>query len=368
MQKRNYIKCNTEQDFESFFKRWGKGLINLESIFKWYCLEFGLYPLTQSKFQNRLKMISEFTEINSVVSEDVLKLLIQEYHNKNTSQSRQLDIRHGEGSGLNYINDLKSKAVNKVSFGRIEFWLDKGLSLEEATKCKQNYYAELNKKGTAASIKALLENPDKKRKKYEQVSKTKKERKNIDYWIQQGYTDEQASIQIKQYIPPSHTLESFIERHGEDLGKEKYQKTYEKQRSTKIERYGSLMLNGYVSKASIRYFKPLYKLLRRNGLNKEDIIWGIGNRREFTTFDKLTNKNYAFDFVIKSKRIIIEYNGVFWHARHKDEWKNPMVTYEESLERDVNKKNVASKLGFDIIYVWSDSLPDVHSLKEIILK
>ena len=313
-------------------------------------------------------MISEFIKTNSTVPEEALKLLIQEYHNKNTSQSRQLDIRHGEGSGLKYINDLKLKAVNKASFGRIEFWLNKGLSLEEATRYKQQHYAELNKKGTAASTKSLLENPDKKRKKYEQVSKTKTERRNIDYWIHQGYTDEQAASQIKKYVPPSHTLESFIERHGEELGKEKYQKTYEKQRNTKIERYGSLVLSGYVSKASIRYFKPLYKLLRRHGFAKEDIIWGIRNRREFTTFDKTTNKNYAFDFVIKSKKIIIEYNDLFWHARHKDEWKNPMVTYEESYERDANKKDVASKLGFDIIYVWSDNLPDIHSLKEIILK
>jgi very-short-patch-repair endonuclease len=87
-----------------------------------------------------------------------------------------------------------------------------------------------------------------------------------------------------------------------------------------------------------------------------------------TRVNKTTNKNYAFDFVIKSKKIIIEYNDLFWHARHKDEWKNPMVTYEESHERDANKKDIASKLGFDIIYVWSDNLPDVHSLKEIILK
>jgi hypothetical protein len=127
-------------------------------------------------------------------------------------------------------------------------------------------------------------------------------------------------------------------------------------------------LNGYVSKTSIRYFKPLYKALRKCGILKEDIIWGIGKRREFTTFDKETNKNYAFDFVIKTKKLIIEYNDVFWHARDKNEWKNPMVTYEESYERDLNKKRVASKLGFDIVYVWSDNLPDIQTLKELILK
>ena len=128
------------------------------------------------------------------------------------------------------------------------------------------------------------------------------------------------------------------------------------------------MLNGYVSKTSIRYFKPLYKALRKSGILRKDIIWGIAKQREFTTFDKKTNKNYAFDFVVMSKKIIIEYNDVFWHARNKSEWKNPMIPYEESYERDTNKKAVASKLGFDIIYVWSDNLPDINSLTELILK
>ena len=45
-----------------------------------------------------------------------------------------------------------------------------------------------------------------------------------------------------------------------------------------------------------------------------------------------------------------------------------MVTYEESYERDLNKKTIAAKLGFDIIYAWSDNLPDIHYLKELILK
>jgi len=294
--------------------------------------------------------------------------LIKEYHDKNTLLTRRLDIRHGEGSGTKYTNNLKAKAVSKISFGRIEFWLNKGLSFEEASKQKRAHYAELNKKGTAASLKMLAENPDVKKKKYERVSETKTQRRTIEYWVQQGCTEKQAAEQIKKYSPPSHSLQSFIERHGEEIGKKLHKQTYEKQRKTKMEKYGSLMLNGYVSKASIRYFKPLYKLLRKSGILKTDILWGIGKQREFTTFDKETNKNYAFDFVIKSKRVIIEYNDAFWHARDKSEWKNPMVTYEQSQERDTNKLRVASKLGFDIIYIWSDNLPDIQTLKEIILK
>ena len=79
------------------------------------------------------------------------------------------------------------------------------------------------------------------------------------------------------------------------------------------------MLNPYVSKASIKYFKSVYKLLRRSGISKEDIKWCIGKQREFTTFDKETDKNYCFDFVVRSKKIIVEYNDPFWHARSESE-------------------------------------------------
>ena len=340
----------------------------MNELFEWYCSEFNLYPLTKSKFQNRLKLLNCLFKTNSTVDEMTFRCLVKEYHDHNTPRARQLDIRYGEGSGTAFSNLLKDKAKNKISFGKIEFWLNKGLTLEEAQKQKREHYAELNKKGTAASLLALSENLDKKRKKYQNVSQTKQKRKNLDYWIQQGYSINEAINQIKKYIPPSHTLESFIERHGEELGNEKYQKCYKKQRDTKIAKYGSVVISGYVSKASIKYFKPLYKILRKNGIYKEDVIWGIGNKREFTTFDKKTNKNYAFDFVVKSKKIIIEYNDPFWHARNKKEWKNPMVKYEDSYKRDKNKKNAAFKMGFDIIYVWSDNLPDINYLKNLILK
>jgi hypothetical protein len=44
-----------------------------------------------------------------------------------------------------------------------------------------------------------------------------------------------------------------------------------------------------------------------------------------------------------------------------------MVSYEESFERDSRKKIIAEKIGFEIVYVWSDSLMDINELKNKIL-
>ena len=45
-----------------------------------------------------------------------------------------------------------------------------------------------------------------------------------------------------------------------------------------------------------------------------------------------------------------------------------MVDYKQSYERDKNKMRVAKKLGYTIIYVWSDKLIPSQELCRQILK
>jgi very-short-patch-repair endonuclease len=363
------ILCETKNDFDEYFSRWGKKYSRINSIFKWFCEYFNLYPFTQSKFQGRLKTISSIFDVNNNKTFDEIKELIKEYYNPKTTVFRRLDISKGPQGGLIFQNKLKEKAKTKIHIGKVEYWMKDGTTYKQALKLKEQYYKKLCQKGYNAQQEYYKTNPHAKKEHYKKISQTKKERKKIQYWIAKGYNLKEATEQIKKYQPPINTLNDCIYRHGIKKGSEIYFNIKKKRKQTNILRYGTTTsLQPYVSKTSIKYFIPLYKLLRKRGIKKEDIVWGIGNKKEFTTHDKTTNRNYCFDFVIKSKKIIVEYNDTFWHARNKQDWKNPMVKYEQSYERDENKKQVAKRLGFNILYVWSDDLPCQTTLCEQIFK
>ena len=237
--------------------------------------------MTKSKFQNRLKVVSQIKNTNSNVTEEELKQLFIKYHEFEKYKFVQLDIRHGPGSGKEYQDLLLAKAKDKASFGRLEFWTNKGFSLEEAEKIKREHYTELNTKRSQISIEVLEKDPKKKANKYKKVKKTKEERKQESYWLDKGLSPEDAKEKVQKYIPPKHDLDSFIERHG-DLGSEKYEHACKKRYETRLSRHGKIFDNPGVSKSSLRFFVPLYKLLRKSGFKKRGYYVGNqGSKRVF---------------------------------------------------------------------------------------
>ncbi len=74
---------------------------------------------------------------------------------------------------------------------------------------------------------------------------------------------------------------------------------------------------------------------------------------------QVTIKNKIFDIVDKENKKIIEYNGVFWHAKptkyHKD-YIHPITkkTAEEIWEKDKHKIDMVTKEGYSILIVWED--------------
>ena len=322
--------------------------------------------MTKSKFQNRLKVVSQIKSANCNASEEELKQLYIKYHEFENYKFVQLDIRYGPGSGKKYQDLLLEKAKDKASFGRIEFWINQGYTSEEAEKIKKEHYTELNTKRSQISIDVLEKDPEKKANKYQKVKETKEERKQESYWLDKGFSSEEAKEKVQKYIPPKHDVDSFIERHG-DSGLEKYEQACKKRYETRLSRHGKIFDNPGVSKSSLRFFVPLYRLLRKSGFKKEDIMWGIKGAREFTTRDPETNSSYSYDFTILSKKLILEFNDPFWHPREPEKWNNPFRTYEELFNKDKQKLKVVRRFGFDIIYIWSDNLPSAEDIKSTII-
>lgn len=82
---------------------------------------------------------------------------------------------------------------------------------------------------------------------------------------------------------------------------------------------------------------PLYRKLRRKGMKKEDVSWGIFGSNEFRIYlDK--KQHYRYDFTIHSKKIIIEYDG----------WCHFSDVYGCVKNRDVEKEKVAAEHGYSV--------------------
>ncbi len=143
-------------------------------------------------------------------------------------------------------------------------------------------------------------------------------------------------------IQKSHSLESYIMKHGKKKGTEIYH-----------EYKLNFKTPGKISKSS----EMLFKVLDENyGTNK---VYHETLNKEFGKYDKKYKRYYYYDYTFTDKKIIIEFNGDIWHGNPElyttENWKHPFgvdITLEEIWEYDKRKKEVAEEAGYTVIYVW----------------
>lgn len=178
-------------------------------------------------------------------------------------------------------------------------------------------------------------------------------------------------------------LERYIHRYGVDDGTKRWKAVCEskaKNLSNYIKWYGEdeglnrwknqYTIKSLVSKSSIRYFLPLYRALRKVGMRKSDIYWGISGSTEY--FIRDDDKLFWYDFTIPLHKIIIEYNGEHVHpnpsmaASEQANWKHAFSGkgFNECMEHDHRKRLAAERLGYTIIYVWSQNETPITNIME----
>lgn len=237
-------------------------------------------------------------------------------------------------------------------------------------------------------------------------SKTKNFKGRKKYWIEQGYSQEEATLLVSK-SQNTTSLISFIERDGEEEGTRKYLqlnaiKSFAASLAGFIQKYGEtegrikynhscksrgctlencIRLYGNngaeiynerkarmmenlttYSKESIKYFIPLYKRLRKCGIKKDDIFWGIHPQGEYFLRDQ--ENIYFFDFTIPKLKIIIEYNGQVFHPKeHQHDFISPYgILYEDAWNKDILKKELAINHDYTYIVIFSDELPTIDQL------
>lgn len=269
--------------------------------------------------------------------------------------------KYGKEAGtenFNRVNKFKGEKSNT----NVEYYLAKGMTLEESK------LALIDRQHTFSLDKCV--------KKHGILEGTSIWRDRQDKW--QNTLNSKSIEELKRINKDKGiTLSNMQNKYGEIIGIEKYNNWYSKIEHKQSlpwfkDKYGAI--NGEekykeywtyvfdnrsprVSRESKLFFVKLYKLIRRLGIMKEDIFFGINGSKEYFIYDKNEHNIKFYDFTIKSLRIIVEYNGISWHAKpDQREWvgarKN--LNYIESNLKDKSKKNLAECNEFDFYVVWSD--------------
>lgn len=114
---------------------------------------------------------------------------------------------------------------------------------------------------------------------------------------------------------------------------------------------GTIVFNRHDSINESKQEKEFVKLIESMGYNV--------TKRPFL-YNENGKKRHLFpDGIIESEKIIIEYNGSFWHADPKRGYKETDIihhkaTAREIWDRDLEKTKVYEKNGYRVFVIWSD--------------
>jgi hypothetical protein len=168
----------------------------------------------------------------------------------------------------------------------------------------------------------------------------------------------------------SVTIENLINRHGEEIGLEIWNKYCDQQKYTTsinyfIEKYGKVqgeykyndfskkrLFNKGYSKMSFYLFEYLSNRIDKN----YKIYYG---ENEWYSYDNINKKYYLLDFYIKDLNIGIEFNGDIWHA-NPDIYESNDITFpfdtnlkvSDIWEKDKIKNDFLKTKLNKLIIIW----------------
>lgn len=124
----------------------------------------------------------------------------------------------------------------------------------------------------------------------------------------------------------------------------------------------------YASKEGNRVLETLLDMLKNVHYGK---VYSNKNGREY--FLKKEKKIFFYDCCFVDLKIMIEYQGIAYHPKSlQDNWRPPfknMGSKEQCWEKDRLKESLAKSKGFDIFYIWSDSVDtDLQNIVKNILQ
>jgi len=299
---------------------------------------------------------------------------LEEDYKKN--QKRDLDFfqrKYGEKNGLEKFNEFIEKIQYSLSKEQFESRHGKG-SYEKYCKSKDSY--------------------------------------SIDSFLKRGFSIEEANTKRQEIILKSRcSLESFILRHGEKSGSEKYlnftqKKSYQMTENFYTQKFGKIQGKKIWRNKRETFSNSLEKFILKHGEEKgieiyEKWVTGKGGLQSFSgesikfmeefielekcyygknelrLWDPFLKRIFFYDFYFPEKKLVVEYDTPFCHPNpdfmnEKEfyNWSNPfiMMNPEEKYKIDQRKEELLKEKGYKFHRCYIRNKEDELKHKEIIKK
>lgn len=296
---------------------------------KWkeYCFSnFEVFYIFIQKMTGTCDRLKCFKSFN--FESDFIKNKFKEFFNNHKKASLS-DIR-------NELHCKYDKCTQK------EFWIERGW----------NNYEEKIKEIQSKNGKKFSE----KLKKDPTIRTTSNQ---ILWWINKGYTKEQAETLLKER-QKTFTKEICIKKYGKEKGEYVYAERQRKWRKTIDRKYSKETQNQW--RKSSAFFSKQSTDLFKEFFNKYKNIYKCHlapYTKEFFINTK-ENKFYLYDFAIEELKLIFEFNGSHVHANPEwpeeklNNWTHAFTKENaySNIEKYKQKIQAAEELGYKVIILW----------------
>jgi len=246
----------------------------------------------------------------------------------------------------------------------VEFWTDRGLTISEAIdKIKSQRphnkkywlnlgYSDSESKQLAADHQSnagkvfselLKKNPSD----YAEKINTK-----LEYWMAKGFNKEDATEMLKNR-QTTFSLDKCIEKYGKEKGQQVF---YRRQKKWLASLHENFIREGDGRSPSSQFANSIIQAICSR------LQIQVPTKEKYIR-DKSTGMAYSYDFTLKQKRKIIEFNGDYWHcnpAIYEAEYfnKSKKKTAQEIWDHDQVKIELAERKGYQVLIIWESDWND----------
>lgn len=293
------------------------------------------------KLSSWLDRINKIKALKNTITEERYILLMgeiagKEYWDtiskkkKDSQTEKHYTTKYGKTEGKRIWEDMNSR--RGISAFSIEYWKEQGMTEIEA----KEKISILSKKGSLIGNK---KQEIQRENDYKEWAKKMPNTKH--YWIEQGYTKEEALDKVTER-QTTFSKKICISKYGKKEGLRRWQERQEKWLDTldsksdeeKREIHKKKIVNnfevGKSSKEAIQCFQSLLGYLKNNNI---DYYFGEEGNSEFCIY--AYGRYWLYDLTIPSLNLCFEYNGEAFHPNPKwkkedshkwDTWGNCIVT------------------------------------------